>query len=155
MPNYQPSTRQTLADVGLGMRVDRATSTLPQTTQSALFTVTGGRVAITAIVGEVTTAVQNQANNTKLVGNPTTGTDVDLCAVLDIANDEVGCLYGITGTVGDALIGANAGATQLPANPVVVNTGTVDLSCADSNTGSVKWSIFYLPIDDGAYVTAA
>ena len=155
MPNYQASTRQTLADVGLGMRVDRATSTLPQTTQSALFTVTGGRVAITAIVGEVTTVIETKANDTKLVANPTTGTDVDLCTVLDITADEVGCLYGITGTVGDAMIGANAGATQLPANPVVVNAGTVDLNCADSNTGSVKWSIFYLPIDDGAYVTAA
>ena len=155
MPNYQPSTRQTLADVGLGMRVDRATGTLPQTTQSALFTVTGGRVAITAIVGEVTTVIETKANDTKLVANPTTGTDVDLCTVLDITADEVGCLYGITGTVGDAMIGANAGATQLPANAVVVNAGTVDLNCAASNTGSVKWSIFYLPIDDGAYVTAA
>lgn len=139
----------------LGLSVSRATAALPQTTQSALFTVTGGRVAITSIVGQVTTVIQTQANNTKIVANPTTGTDVDLCAVLDISADQVGCLYGITGLFSDAMVGANAGATVLPRNAVVVNTGTIDLSCAASNTGSVKWDITYVPIDAGAAVTAA
>lgn len=139
----------------LGLSVSRATATLPQTTQSALFTVTGGRVAITSIVGQVTTVIQTQANNTKIVANPTTGTDVDLCAVLDISADQVGCLYGITGVFSDAMVGANAGATVLPRNAVVVNVGTVDLSCAASNTGSVKWDITYVPIDAGAAVVAA
>lgn len=144
-----------LRTIGLGRQVSRATATLPQTTQSALFTVSGGRVAITSIIGEVTTAIQAQANNTKIVSNPTVGTDVDLCAVLSIASDEVGCLYGITGLFSDAMVGANAGATVLPRNPVVVPEGTIDLSCAASNTGSVAWTVTYIPIDDGAEVTAA
>lgn len=155
MWNYDNSTRQAIADVGLGIRVDRATATLPQTAAAAIFTITGGRVAIMGILGEVTTAIQNQACNTKLTANPTTGTSSDICAVLSIADDEVGCLYGITGTVGDAMIGANAGYAPLPARPIVVNVGTIDLDCAASNTGSVKWSIWYAPLDDGAYVTAA
>lgn len=144
-----------LRNLLFGLAVERATAALPQTTQSALFTVTGGRILLLGIVGEVTTAIQNQANNTKLVANPTTGTDVDLCAVLSIANDEVGTLYGITGTFGDAMVGANAGATILPDRPQVVAPGTIDLSCAASNTGSVKWALLYLPLDDGAVVTAA
>lgn len=139
----------------LGARVDRATASLPQTTAHALFNIVGGRVALTAIVGEVTTIIQNQANNTKLTANPTTGTSVDICAVLSIANDEAGCLYGITGLFTDAMVGSNAGATVLPRNPVVLPVGTLDLDCAASNTGSVKWSIFYVPLDPGAYVTAA
>jgi hypothetical protein len=138
-----------------GQRVERATAALPQTTQSALFTVSGGRVLLTSIVGEVTTAIQNQANNTKLVANPTTGTDVDICAVLNVAADEVGCLYGITGLFSDALVGANAGAGVVPRNPVVLPIGTLDLSCAASNTGSVKWAITYIPLDNGASVAAA
>lgn len=139
----------------LGIKVEKATADLPQTTQSALFNVVGGRVLITNILGEVTTAIQNQANNTKLVANPTTGTDVDLCAVLSIANDEVGTLYGITGTFGDAMIGVNAGAVPEMDKGAVVPVGTVDLSCAASNTGKVKWTLTYVPIDDGAYVTSA
>jgi len=51
MPSYSPSFRQAAADLMFGMRVDRATATLPQTTAGALFTVSGGTVAITAIVG--------------------------------------------------------------------------------------------------------
>jgi hypothetical protein len=138
-----------------GFAVDRATAALPQTTQSALFTVAGGRIAVFGIIGEVTTAIQNQANNTKIVSNPTTGTDVDLCAVLSTANKEIGTLFGITGTFADAMVGANAGATVLCDRPVVVPIGTIDLSCAASNTGSVKWRLLYLPVDDGATVTAA
>lgn len=144
-----------LRTILFGTKVDRATAALPQTTASALFTISGGRVILTSIVGEVTTVIQTQANNTKLVANPTTGTDVDICAVLDITADEVGCLYGITGTFSDALVGANAGATILPARRVVLPAGTLDLSCAASNTGSVKWSLTYIPLDDGASVTAA
>lgn len=137
-----------------GIRVDRATDTLPQTAAEALFNIDGGRVLLMGIVGEVTTVIQTQANNTKLQANPDTGTTVDICAVLDITADEVGCLYGITGVFADAMVGANAGATVWPTRPVVLAPGTLDLSCAASNTGSVKWSLIYIPLDTGAEVTA-
>jgi hypothetical protein len=142
-------------DNKLGLRVDRATATLPQTAAAAIFNVKGGRVAITQIIGEVTTVIQNQANNTKLVSNPTDGTDADLCAVLNIAADEKGTLYGITGISSDALIGVNAGALRGQTVDVIVPSGTIDLNCAASNSGAVKWTLFYYPIDVGAYVEAA
>jgi len=140
----------------LGEVVNKAATTLPQTTATAQFTIAGGRVLVTSIVGEVTTVIQTQANNTKLVANPTTGTSVDMCAVLDISADEVGCLYGITGTPADALVGTNAGLTVgLNNSGIVVNVGTIDLDCAASNTGETKWTLHYIPIDVGATVTAA
>jgi hypothetical protein len=144
-----------LRTILFGSKVDRTAAALPQTTQAALFTVTGGRVLVTSIVGEVTTVIQTQANATKIVSNPTTGTDVDLCATLDITADQVGCLYGITGLFSDAMVGANAGAGVVPRNAVVVPVGTIDLSCAASNTGAVKWLLTYIPLDNGASVTAA
>jgi hypothetical protein len=139
----------------LGILVNRATAALPQTAAAAIFNITGGRVLITSIVGEVTTIIQTQTNNTKLTANPTTGTSVDMCAVLNISADEVGCLYGITGVPADALIGTNAGLTRIPDRGLVVNVGSIDLDCAASNTGSVKWSCTYVPIDNGAAVAAA
>lgn len=144
-----------MREITYGARVERATAALPQTTASALFTVSGGRIAITQIIGEVTTVIETQANNTKLTANPTTGTDVDLCAVLDITADEVGTLYGISGLNSDALIGINAGAVPGQVRDVIVPEGTIDLSCAASNTGAVKWTLYYIPLDDGASVTAA
>jgi hypothetical protein len=138
-----------------GTKVDRATATLPQTAAGSLFTVSGGRILLTSIVGQVTTVIQTQANNTKLQSVPTTGTTVDLCAVLDISAKEVGCLFGITGLFTDAMLGSNAGATVVPRNPIVVPVGAIKLNCAASNTGSVKWSMTYVPLDNGASVAAA
>lgn len=135
-------------------RVERATAALPQTAQSALFTVTG-RVLVTQIVGEVTTVIQTQANATKIVANPTVGADVDLCATDDITADAVGTLYNITGTLADAMVATTSGAFVAQAAPVAVAAGTIDLSCAASNTGSVKWTIHYIPLDTGSNIVTA
>lgn len=139
----------------LGFKVSRAAASLPASTAGALFTISGGRVAIFAIVGEVTTAIQNQANNTKLTANPTTGASVDICAALDIDNDAILSLYSITGTFTDALQGGAPGAVALQAKPFIVPEGTIDLDCAATNTGAIKWDLWYMPIDEGAAVVAA
>ena len=139
----------------LGIKVDKASFTLPATATGSLFTVTGGRILLTSIIGEVTTLVQTQANNTKLISTPTTGTAVDMCVVLDITADEAGCLYGITGVPATALVGTNAGLTVQMYNYQIIPIGTIGLSCAATNTGATKWSMTYIPIDDGAAVVAA
>jgi hypothetical protein len=138
-----------------GVRVDRATAALPQTATGGLFTVSGGRVLLTSIVGEVTTAIQNQANNTKLVATPTTGSVNDLSGTVDVANLGIGGLLGATGLAGDALVKSTGGGVSNLRNPVIVAIGTIGLSCAASNTGSVKWSLTYVPLDGGAAVAAA
>ena len=138
-----------------GIKVERPTALLPQTAAAPIFNIRGGRVAITQIVGEVTTVIQTQLNNTKLTGTPTVGSAADICAVLDISADEVGCLFGITGLNTDALIGIDAGALPGQTRDVILPAGTLDLDCAASNSGSVKWTVFYMPIDDGAFIEAA
>ncbi len=155
MPYYAPTTQRAIADVGLGMRVDRATATLPQSAAAAIFNVKGGRVMVTQILGEVTTIIQNQANNTKLQSNPDTGSTVDMSATVDIANLEAGGLLGIAGAAATAAIKANAGSIIAQTTPVIVAAGAIELNCSASNTGSVKWSVWYLPLDDGAYIEAA
>ena len=159
MPNYNQSTRQSLADIGLGMRVDRATATLPQTGQGNLFTVAGGMVKVTGLLGEVTTVIETQANNTNLEFNPAAATlaDSDLCAALNITADVVGTLYTITGTAANAMVdsGTTGFLIHTLAQPLYLSEGIIELHCAASNDGSVKWSIWYVPAEDGAYVTAA
>jgi hypothetical protein len=144
-----------LRKLQFGDKVERASATLPQTAAAAIFNIKVGRVLLKQIIGEVTVIVQNLANNTKLTSTPTTGTAVDICTVLSIAADEVGCLYGITGLNSDAMIGINAGALPGQTRPVVLAVGTLDLNCAASNTGAVKWTVLYVPVDDGAYMEAA
>ncbi len=138
-----------------GFRCDKAAATLPATATQGLFTITGGRVIILGIVGEVTTLVQTQACNAKLISTPTIGTAVDICAVLNISAKEVGCLFGITGTFATALVGANAGAGVMCATPVICPIGTIGLNTSATNTGATKWSIYWLPVDDGASLVSA
>lgn len=136
-------------------RTERATDTLPQSTQEPLFTIYTGRIYVYAIVGEVTTVIQTQTDNAQLVYNHATAADVDLCADLDITADAVGTLYGISGVFADALVAGFAlPATILPA-PLILSEGTIDLDCSASNTGSVKWTLFWAPLDADAYVAAA
>jgi hypothetical protein len=137
----------------LGQRVDRDTANL--TTGLNLFTVTGGRVLVTQILGEVTTIIETKTVNLKLTADPTTGTTNDLCANLDMTASEVGSLLSITGTVGDPLIKGSSGAVKGQLAPVVVAVGAIEATVGDTHTGSIKWSLWYVPLDDGAYVTVA
>jgi len=137
-----------------GFRVERAAATLPASTTEDLFSIDGGRVLLTGIVGEVTTLIQTQADNTKLTFDPDNGgTDQDLCAVLDITADPVGELYTITGVVANALR-SDFAIGQGMTNPLVLMEGDIKLDCSATNTGAIAWTLWYIPLDDGAVVTA-
>ena len=135
--------------------VSKATATLPQGAASALFNIIGGQVQLLAIIGEITTVIETQANNAKLIANPTTGLSTDICADLNISADAVADLYSISGLFGDILIGIGAGGANFCQKPVILAIGTLDLDCSASNTGSVKWTVIYRPVDEGAHMTAA
>src|SRR4051812_15927533 len=92
-----------------GVKVDRAAATIPATTTTTLFTVTGGRIILTGLIGEVTTIIQAQANAIKIVSTPTTGTSGDISGTLDINAFEVGALVSLNGTaLSTALSGTDA-----------------------------------------------
>lgn len=143
-----------LGALNLGTRVHQPAKTVPQNALSALFTVSGGKVLVTSIVGEVTTVIGGTTPSAKLTANPTVGADTDIVTAVAITGDAVGNLYGVA-TVGGALSVLESVA---PANqtPFVVKAGTIDLhvSAADA-TGAIKWTLHYVPIDSGASVTAA
>ena len=142
----------------LGTKVTRAAADIFDGTTTALFTISGGRIQLTSISLEVTTAaVDNTASNTKLVSNPTVGSDWDLCGVLDVDSDENGSIYSITGDVSNALQGGTGGGTMAMYNPIELPEGTIDLSsAADAGTGGalVKCELWYIALDSGATVAS-
>ena len=133
----------------LGFRVERLTKDLPQGADEALFRITGGKVLVTAVVGEVTEIIQTQANNTRLKFKPETGSDVDLCANLNITADVAKTLYVCTGTLADALV-STIGVALLQVTPWILDVGDIELDCTASNSGKVKWTLFYSPVEGGA-----
>ena len=157
MPNVNQSTANVLVFEKLGIRVDRATSALAQSSTLDVFTVSGGAVLITALVGTVTTIVQAQATVTKYIAHPAAGTDVDLCATADLTGLEVGGMVTLPNAVGTALIKSTAGANSFTDVRIIVPAGCVirQSIAATSSTGNMKHSLWYLPLDPGASVAAA
>lgn len=142
----------------LGVTATRAAATLPQNVQTPYFTVAGGRVLITSLIGEVTTVVQAQSTVVQLIATPTTGTAVNLSnATGDINGKEVGATIVPSTTLGGTLVVANAGANILamPQPGLLVRTGTIDFKTVVSSTGATKWFLTYIPVDDAATVVAA
>lgn len=137
----------------LGTRAAKSTGTLAATT-IPLFTVAGGKVLITSIVGEVTTAI-TVANSYKLQHNPTTGAAKDLCAATDIGTTDTpaGNLLGFQGLTGDSIL-TGPGAVPTIKQPLVLNTGQIE-SVSAGTDGVISWVVTWVPLDDGATLVAA
>lgn len=136
-----------------GTTTRKATGTLTAAT-TALFNVTGGLVAITSIVGEVTTAI-TVANSYKLQSNPTVGTVSDLVAATDIGTTDTpaGSLLGFDG-VKSSSIQQGPGSVPMLLRPIAVNTGTIEQVSAGSD-GAITWTVTWVPLTDGAVLSAA
>lgn len=136
-----------------GVRVEKSTGTLAATT-IPLFTVAGGKVLLTSIVGEVTTAI-TVANSYKLQHNPTTGTTKDLCAATDIGTTDTpaGNLLGFQGLTGDSIL-TGPGAVPTIKQPIVLTAGQIE-SVSAGTDGVILWVVTYVPLDNGATLVAA
>lgn len=138
-----------------GIQVNRAAATVPTSAaDQALFTISGGRVIVTSLVGEVTTVVGGTTPSIQLLANPSAaGASVAIASAAVVTADAVGNLYGI-GTVGGILIVLES-VTPVGA-AFVVKAGTIDLNTSAADmTGAMKWTLTYVPLDDGATVVAA
>lgn len=141
-------------DMNFGIKVDRAAAVLPATATGTLFAVTGGRVIVRGLIGRVTTAASATATNIKLRAIPTTGPAADISANGAITSAALGTLVTITGLFSDATIIAGAGQI-LDSVGVVCSVGTISLTTDATNTGALEWTVIYIPLDDGASVSAA
>lgn len=137
-----------------GEKVSRAAATLPQGTHAPIFNILGGRVLIHFILGQVTT-VLGTVGNMKLIAEPTVGVAADMCAVVAAGTFAVGEKVSITGLPGDAMVAGTGAMAGLSKWGLVLDVGTIDLSLSLSDTGAMKWDLFYVSLDDGATVTAA
>ena len=99
---YPPASFNALSDIWQGVKVERATATLPQSTHAPIFNITGGRVVVTAIIGQVTTTL-GAVGNVKLTSYNTAGSvSSDLCAVVAAGTTAAYAQLSIDGVPGDA-----------------------------------------------------
>jgi hypothetical protein len=139
-----------LRDIGLGRLATKSITQSGAGTQN-VFTVTGGLVLVTSLIGRVTTAI-TVAGTTKLVANPTAGTSADLCTATDLGTTDTvaGEILVITKGASIAL-----GADDLTGFPLAVETGVIEHTVATGGDGVIKWYCTWVPLDNGATLTAA
>ena len=157
MPNYQPSTREVIRDIQIGLKVE-ATTYPVVTGQNAVFNVIGGRVLLHDILGVVTVQLEAAALLLHWDADMDVGGDAALSIdSADLTGDVVGTQYLMPAAAGGALTVPGGGAflRLFPALGWVVSAGALDLHASAGNTGGIKWTLFYTPIDEGAYVEAA
>jgi hypothetical protein len=127
-----------------------------------LFTVTGGRVLITALWGVVTTAMTG-ANTINLQTDPTTGDTIVVVTATDLGTTDTaaGTTIGVTGNIADpASTGADfatvfaRGGRAL--RDLVVTTGEIEsVGTEGTINGAITWYCCWIPLDDGAELVAS
>jgi hypothetical protein len=158
--NYGTTTPVAIVDQFI--QVSQPAVILPATTTGQLFRVLGGRVLVKALVGEVTTATSATATNLKVSSKKLSnasvavGTAVDVASNVAAASKEIGSLFFVEGD-GTALVVSTAGAAFIGTNTGlwIAPQGEIYLTTDATNTGVVKWDLFYQPLDAGAYVVPA
>lgn len=149
-----PSARLNVLGSGL---VSKATGTLAASTVD-LFTITGGLVLITALVGKATVSI-TVANSYKLTMVPTAGDTTDICTATDI---------GTTDTVAGTTLGFAMDAAEAVAGgdrPFMLKGGQAfrDLvapvgkikSVSAGTDGNITWYATWVPLEDNARLVAA
>lgn len=151
-----------LREIALGQVVNRVTAVPPTAAQSPqnLFTVTGGRILLVGIVGEVTTVIGGNAQTLALDYLSSTGgaSAIHLASASgSIATYAVGVHFTLNTTAGGAVVDdhATGSGVVLPNVRYVLPAGNVTLTSSATNTGSIKWDLFYVPLDVGTAVVAA
>jgi len=149
----------------LGTRVLRAAAACPQNVWLPIFTVTGAPVLMTMLVGERTVIQAGGASNLDIQVDPTAGAAVSFCAVTAVAADAVGTFYTFTGNAADvcfAVLAGEAGmaggllATGINTHGWIVPIGDVEWrESAVAGTGSIQWTMFYVPLGATSSVVAA
>lgn len=139
---------------GFGRRVTKS-STIASA-PDALFDVTG-MCMITLMIGEVTSVI---ATSTSMSINTSTNDQV-ISASTQITTDAAGTIYLVTG---DPDLGFNSAVApgvdaafskdgQIA--PFFINDDQIEMNVNSAGTGLVDWTIYYLPLEDGATVAAA
>jgi hypothetical protein len=83
------------------------------------------------------------------------GATTNLSSATAIASTAIGSSLTLANTVGGALA-IGAGAVIMQTVPHVVNIGTIDLTTSASNaTATIKWQLYFVPLEGGAFITAA
>lgn len=139
--------------ISLGINVSRAAAALPSTGIGSLFTISGGRVLLKVLHGQVVTLLSG--TNSTTVGLTPLNTGTSAPAILSSAGVipvAVGSPVVSKFDAGALIVTVNG--SLVPAAGYVAIPGDVTITTGSTVTGTVKWDLVYVPLDVGATVVA-
>lgn len=157
------------SNAGTGIRVNRLEAA-DAVGPTNLFTITGGVVLVTGLVGFVTVIRTGGAGATQLFSHSTGATALCAAGITGLAT--VGTIMTITGDPADALIigvGTGVANTFPPIQGgmkgsgiggiaqfgLLMGVGTITTTISIVTTGNTRYALSYIPIDDGATIAPA
>jgi len=123
-----------------------------------IFTVSGGPVKVTSIVGVVANVIKNATINCKIQAQPTApGNAVDVTNVVDIDTAAAGTTLTPGATFGAALVLTANGVIGDMGFDFVMDAGNIvmNLDANGDADDSIEWYIRYEPLVSGAAIAAA
>jgi hypothetical protein len=158
--NYNQSTRRRIGTMRKGLYVERAAAVVDAAAVFPLFSVTGGRVTLTGLLGEVVVVMAGAPGTTLQITHlATVGTPVVSvlsAASADIVTYDPGRMFALPTGSGVALtpsIGSSA--LEFRAPEWILEVGNLAVTVTGGlATGTIKWTAWYVPVDEGAYMTA-
>ena len=119
-----------------------------------------GLLLVTGLLGVCTTTHGGVANTMSFEFNPTaaTGANSVITGTTDLGTASVvGDVAVVVGAPATGPLGGHVAVNVLGSTAgkgIVLNDGVIGLVATAAN-GGWRWVIFYMPIDDGAYITVA
>ena len=145
-------------EIGLGIKVTRDAEALAidASPGAPFFTVAGGLVRLTGLLGYCTVAVGGAQTVQFALDPDAAGAAVTVLDTgLNITASVEGDIISITGDPGVALMGGHVCVqAMMPASPagVILAPGVIGF-IATAALGTFRWVLWYKPVDDGATVT--
>lgn len=153
-----------LREVMFGLQVTEPAKNLPQTGTGNIFNVNNGRVILTSLIGQVTTAIGATATTLSVGVAPTGGTasTTVLATAGTITSLALGSLVAVPVTAGALIVGGNGTGVVAPPGASLINSagiaiispGFITITTSANDTGQIQWTLGYVPFDAGANVTA-
>lgn len=142
----------------VGVRATKVAAVPASGASVDLFTVDGGNVLVTGFFGVVETALVADTDLDLAFDPDDGGTDVALATVLVADSDPTGTIYALNATAGGVLLESlDVSYNGFRTLPITMTKGDIKLNSAGGGAGggSVRWYAFWVPLDDGATLTAA
>jgi hypothetical protein len=156
MPIYKQSQLENLQAIDMGIRVDCAAADITIAAFQT-YTIVGGNVLMTGFYGQLVEDVSAHATILSCTHTPTVGT-ATLIAIAAAGQDIQGYISGryfYLPVVGGVMAYSATGYCRMDVTPNwILRPGVFTLfASADPTTGRARSSMFYVPVDYGAYVT--